>query len=73
MGFSGTPAEVHHIRAGTGAARRASHYDTLPLCPEHHRGNTGVHGLGTKGFAKLWGTSELELLEEVKQRLKRND
>jgi len=33
------------------------------LCPEHHRGNTGVHGLGHKGFANKWGVTEEELLE----------
>ena len=31
-GWYGTPAEVHHIRTGTGAGKRASHYDTIPLC-----------------------------------------
>lgn len=65
MGYLGSPAEVHHIRAGVGKAQRASHFDTLPLCPEHHRGATGVHGLGTKGFVKKYGVSERELLDEV--------
>ncbi|WP_066017938.1 Ref family recombination enhancement nuclease [Endozoicomonas atrinae] len=36
-GLPGTPAEVHHQRSGTGAGRRASHFDTMPLCPGHHR------------------------------------
>jgi len=65
MGYSGTPAELHHPRAGTGAGRRASNWDVIPLCPEHHRGNTGVHGLGTKGFPKYWGFDEKDLLKDV--------
>jgi hypothetical protein len=69
LGYPDSPAEIHHIRAGTGMGRRASDYDTLPLCPEHHRGKTGVHGLGTKGFVKHWGVSEHELLADVKMLL----
>lgn len=68
LGFEGTPAELHHIRAGQGWGR-SSHYDTIPLCPEHHRGNTGVHGLGTKGFPKHYGFTEQELLAEVRRLL----
>jgi len=69
MGYEGTPAEIHHKRAGTGAGRRSSHYDAIPLCPEHHRGNTGLHGLGTKGFAKHYGYDEADLLEYTQKLL----
>ena len=69
MGYEGTPAEIHHPRRGTGLGQRASHYDAIPLCPEHHRGNTGIHGLGTKGFPKKWGFTESDLLDEVKMLL----
>ena len=65
MGYEGTPAEIHHKRAGTGAGRRSSNYDAIPLCPEHHRGATGLHGLGTKGFPKHWGFDEDDLLGDV--------
>lgn len=65
MGYSDTPCEIHHIRAGTGAGRRSSNWDVVGLCPEHHRGNTGIHGLGTKGFAKYWGFDEQDLLKDV--------
>ena len=67
MGYEGTPAELHHPRRGTGMGQRASNYDVLPLCPEHHRGKTGVHGLGTKGFPKHWGFDEADLLADVKK------
>lgn len=65
------PAEVelHHARRGTGMGQRSSHMDVLPLCAEHHRGNTGVHGLGTKGFEKFYGFNEADLLQDTLKRL----
>ena len=66
MGYPGTPAELHHKRAGQGLSNRASNWQVIPLCPEHHRGATGVHGLGTRGFAKRWGYDEDALLEDVR-------
>jgi hypothetical protein len=66
LGYGETPAEIHHPRKGVGLALRASHYDAIPLCPEHHRGQSGVHGMGTKGFAKHYGFDESDLLETTK-------
>jgi len=66
LGFEGTPSELHHIRR-YGTKRSTS--PCIPLCPEHHRGNSGVHGLGHKGFANKWGITEEELLERVNQKL----
>ena len=66
IGFYGTPAEIHHARTGTGVGRRASHFDSIPLCPEHHRGNTGIHGMGRKAFERKYGVTELELVEQTK-------
>ena len=65
MGYQGTPAELHHPRRGTAAGRRSSHMDVIPLCPEHHRGSTGLHGLGTKGFEAHYGYDEASLLAET--------
>lgn len=62
LGISGTPAEVHHLKAG-GGSKRASHFDTMPLCPEHHRGASGIHMLGQERFAQRYGVTELELLQ----------
>ena len=61
--------ELHHPRSGVGMGQRASHLDVLPLCVLHHRGNLGVHGLGTKGFPKYWGFTEQELLADVNKML----
>ena len=66
LGFEGTPSELHHIRR-YGTKRSAS--PVIPLCPEHHRGNSGVHGLGAKGFERKWGVTQERLLEQVNQKL----
>lgn len=60
------PVHLHHPRRGAGMGQRASHMDVIPLCPEHHVGATGLHGLGVKGFSKHYGFDEADLLEDVK-------
>ena len=67
----GAPACVHHIRAGMGMGMRASHYDTIPLCWDHHQGPHGIHTLGTKVWQKIYGY-ERELVERVKKLLTKN-
>jgi hypothetical protein len=69
MGYEGTPAEIHHRKGGMGIGQRSQHDQAIPLCPEHHRGATGVHGLGVRGFRKHWNYGEEELLEDVKSAL----
>lgn len=65
LGFTGTPAEIHHIRNGVGLSQRSSHFDVIPLCPHHHRhGKDAIHQ-SKKLFEKRFGT-EKDLLREVK-------
>lgn len=65
-GYPQTPCEIHHIRdVGLGLGVRNSHTNTLPLCPLHHRGNKGIHGMGRKAWEPIYGT-QWELLEQVK-------
>lgn len=68
-GIPDCPAEIHHIRTGQGQ-KRASHFEVIPLCPDHHR--SGGHGVaihaGRKTWESLYGT-ELELLEIINGRL----
>ena len=65
-GYPGTPAEIHHIRGlGLGMGVRNSHYNVLPLCPEHHRGNSGYHGMGRKAFERKYEVTEAELQQQV--------
>jgi len=63
------PVELHHPRRLAGGWGRSSHMDVLPLCVEHHRGATGLHGLGTKGFSKHYGYDEADLLKDVRRLL----
>ena len=63
-----SPAVVHHLRTGTGKGR-ASHYDTMPLCPRHHDGNEGLHGMGVREFERVYGVTELDLLALTKSDL----
>ena len=61
LGYKDTPCEIHHIR-------RAGKRDSAPvigLCPEHHRGNTGIHGLGRKQFESRYSTDEETLLQKT--------
>jgi hypothetical protein len=66
LGFEGSPAELHHVRR-YGTKRATS--PILPLCPEHHRGNDGLHGLGVKGFERKYEISCERLLERVSEKL----
>ncbi|WP_420869362.1 Ref family recombination enhancement nuclease [Cupriavidus gilardii] len=68
-GNPGVPAEIHHIRTGTGAGLRASHLRVLPLCPLHHRGRLGIHGPLGRGFVAHLGLTELDLLALVERAL----
>ena len=70
FGIEGTPSELHHCRR-YGSVRLAS--PILPLCPEHHRGNDGLHGLGVKSFERKYEISCEELLERVSQKLGKGD
>jgi hypothetical protein len=57
------PVELHHLRGGGWG--RGSYLTLIPLCPAHHRGDKGVHGLGTKGFGKHYGFDQAELLMDA--------
>lgn len=59
--------EVHHIRTGLGMAQRASHYLTVPVCPDCHRGPQGIHGDKTMLRIRKW--TEMDLLADTLARL----
>lgn len=59
--------ELHHLR-GNGWGRGDSS-TVMPLCPEHHRGNTGVHGMGTRAFTRHYGISQHDLLVWTKEQI----
>ena len=66
LGYGSTPAHLHHIRR-FGAPRDSS--PVIPLCPEHHQGKTGVHGMGRKAFVAKYGLTEEDLLSVVQAML----
>lgn len=63
VGRCGRPAEVHHL-TGAGMGLRSSHYETIPLCPHHHRTGPFGHAVhnGTRTFEDRYGYQR-ELLE----------
>lgn len=61
-----SPCEAHHA----GPTEKRSSWLVVPLCPEHHRGATGVHGMHRRAFEMLWKVSDFDLLAwTVKQLL----
>lgn len=71
-GLGETPACIHHIRNGYGRSERASHFETLPLCPPHHQDADGSPRFGghvafhrrPEEFEERYGT-ERELLAQT--------
>ena len=59
--------QVHHIRDGHGMSQRASNFLTVPLCPECHTGQYGVHG--DKSRMRARKQSELDWLADTIERL----
>lgn len=68
-GYGATPAEIHHVRSGSGMAQRAAHSRVLPLCPRHHRAcyPTGFHA-APRAWQQEHGSEEA-LLEQVIQKV----
>jgi len=66
LGYGPTPCEIHHIRRFGGKRENA---EVIGLCPEHHRGNSGVHGLGRKGFESRYSIDEQALLQKTMELL----
>jgi hypothetical protein len=62
------PVELHHLRAGGWG--KGDYKTLMPLCVEHHRGNTGIHGMGTKAFERFYNITQKELLQWVLERVK---
>jgi hypothetical protein len=63
LGIETRPVEVHHVTVP------ADDFAVAALCPEHHRGATGVHGLHRRGFLRVWKLDEVGLLALTNQAL----
>ena len=62
-----SPVQVHHVREGQGASQRASHYLTVPLCPDCHVGRDGVHQ--SKAMLRIYKMTEMDMLADTIRRL----
>ena len=62
-GHPGTSGvELHHCAEQSG---KRDPWALVPLCAEHHRGSSGLHGMGVKAFCGLYrppGDNEYGLL-----------
>jgi hypothetical protein len=67
LGYGDSAAEVHHVRAGHGAAQRASDWLTVPLCADCHRGPSGIHG--DRALLRSARVTEMDLLAHTIARL----
>lgn len=56
LGVETWPVEVHHDTVP------ADDFAVASLCPEHHRGSTGVHGLHRRAFKAMWRLTDTDLL-----------
>ena len=66
------PANVHHIRpVGLGIGMRSGHYQTIPLCHDHHQGQFSIHNCKEQ-FEAMYGTEE-ELLHRTLKEIKNID
>ena len=62
-----SPVHVHHPRTWAGAGQRSSHYLAIPLCPDCHQGDNGIHH-NRKIFEMRYGT-EVQLLAQTLEKL----
>lgn len=62
MGFPDSPAELHHIKDKTGMGKKASNFEVIPLCPNHHRHGKEAYHYSPQSFTSKWGTQR-ELLD----------
>lgn len=63
FGITDSPVQLHHRRSGGWG--KGNYLTLIPLCPPHHMGDEGVHGLGTKGFARHYGFTQQDLLDDA--------
>lgn len=62
-GINDGPVELHHLR--TGGWGKGNYRTLIPLCYPHHRGDAGIHGMGTKGFERHYGFTQQDLLADA--------
>ena len=66
LGLGRTPASIHHVESNRDDL---SEYAIVPLCPEHHQGPNGVHGLRRRGFEMRYKLTDIDLMAIVNREL----
>lgn len=61
------PVQLHHLRSGGWG--KGDYMTLIPLCPKHHTGDSGVHGMGTKAFSRYYGFTQQDLLNDTLKEL----
>lgn len=56
------PVELHHLRSG--GFGKGDYTTLIPLCFNHHRGQGGIHHMGTKAFERHYGITQQQLLDK---------
>ena len=69
LGYYNTPAEIPHIKGKNMMGKKSSHFETIPLCPYHHRTSNESYHHSPKSFTEKFGTQEY-LLEYTREILK---
>ena len=62
LGFGYSPASIHHVES---IRDELSQWAICGLCPAHHQGPNGVHGLSRRGFEARFKLSQIDLLALV--------
>ena len=62
-GINDGPVELHHLRKGGWG--KGDYKTLMPLCVSHHRGDAGVHGMGTKAFEAHYGFTQQDMLDDA--------
>lgn len=62
----GGHVELHHLR--TGGWGKGDYKTLIPLCVNHHRGQEGIHHMGTKAWERHFDVSQKDLLDLVQER-----
>lgn len=63
FGITDSPVQLHHLR--TGGWGKGDYTTLIPLCYEHHMGDSGIHGMGTKAFERRYGPQSRMLSEAI--------
>lgn len=59
LGIKTYGCEAHHPES---IRDEISDWICCALCPEHHTGGSGVHGLRRRGFEARWKLTEMDLI-----------